>query len=1488
MNRAQDKSPINAPALPEDGASIQGSGKDWGDVGFNGGASLEFPLPVSPARGFTPAMTLVYHSAAGNSPFGLGWTVPVNTISRRTSHGVPAYTADDRFIGPDGQLLLPDGPARLAPGTGYSVTRYQPRVERDFDRLERWQSATDPSGFWRVHAADGSQHLYGKTNAARIADPDQPHHIAQWLLQESLSARGEHIYYHYEPETETVRYPRDCRAQRYLAQVCYGHFTARVEERLYLLDTDDALSKGWHFQLLFDYGQRTTALDQVPAYATDTPWPLREDPFSSFADGFERRTLRLCRQVLLFHHFPAESQMGQAPVLVRRVVLEHHRVRNGLNLLHAIHEQAIDAQGVISSLPPQECLYQNAALKLEPARFQRLADFPGLNDGQRYHVVDLYGEGLPGLLYRSDKAWYYREPQRAEPGNADEVSYATAREIPAVPMADSAHHMHPQLADVTGNGRIDWIVGRPGLSGFFSLSAQLDWSGFIPFDALPMEYFHPDAVFGDLMGGGFNDLALVGPRSVRLYANRQQAGFAPGVDIPHTPADDTLPTLSHSPHEWVGFSDVLGSGQQHLVRIRHNQLMCWPNMGRGRFGKGFVMASLPFNPATFDATHIRLADLDGIGGADLLYLMPGELRVFSNLAGNRFDTTPQVVAWPDGVRHDALCQISLADLNGLGCPSLIVSVLYEHPRHWRYDFFDERPSLLIYTTNNLGAQAKVRYRSSAQEWLDEKKQRRAEGRHAVSQSPLAIPLVCRQTRHDDINNSTLTRHFSYRQAYYNATERAFQGFGLILQSETERAPGDAADSAGTLSKRWFHTGQALDMPTEGYSLHDPEAPRLGKTLLCQHSAPAQPQPTDHVDVPLPTPAAQTLRDAAYALKGALLRHEVFAADTAQGVPFSVQQHRYLVRQLAAASDSQPWARMLVVPVETVDYRYEQVPDDPVATHQLNLRWDGFGRLVHSVSVHLARRKAASDSPPAALADAYQQRWWRDSHDPAQQTHYLNETLAQWTHLTQDAQWRLGLPCRQRDNAWVVPKTELSVATIAYEQFIDKRSGPMGPQAPRALSGLSIQYYREPGLAGKTLEAGKATLQAFSDYLESAELNAEAIETYRQIPQMPGQAPWQLTAQLQQIGYRPMAVFFSANVAEPALWSVRRQWPRYLDGSGFYQLYSWRLTQGLGDTTLTYDPYGCHIIEVKHADGCISTTLPDYRLLLPISLTDPNGSVQQALYDGFGRLLSSRYQGQESGQTKGFGPMPDARQLLGTSVEQAINAPRQTLGQAASAHLYAPFSWMGTIATADSQAEWVTRGYLLPGGHIRETARLRLKKIPPGADASTRQLAALVAQARREPVHRLTLLADRYPDDPQQSVRLSLTFWDGFGRPLQRVHNTEPGDAWQVLGNGSLSFTRGAIQSVKADPRWCVEERVEYNHQGAMTRVYRPYFASAHRYISDGYLRDLAYNDRQFHDPLGRAVRTLTASGAIKRVSHHGWYALSEDENDTWEETAGAG
>ena len=1473
---------VQTPSLPKGGGAIQSIGTTWGAVGMTGAASFEVPLPLSPGRGFDPAISLTYNSALGNGPFGIGWAAFAGSIARSTLKGVPAYDSEDVFIGPSGTELLPERTAQgmlqtrsssrfngLQLNTTYTVVRYLPRHETTFDRIEHWSSTSDPAGFWLVQGADGNLYLFGKTHAARIADPQAPAHVAQWLLEESLNPHGEQIYYQYKADTRGSG-PRDYSAQRYLARIGYTNIVPREHLELWTVETP--AQKQWHFELLFDYGERTTDLTRLPSYGVQQPWPERSDPMCNYAYGFELASRRLCRQVLMFHYFPEEPAMGREPVLTRRLLLEYMTTATAGSLLQALHSQACDASAKICHWPPLELTYSDFQLTGMPSGYQRFDALDGINDNQRYQLVDLYNDGLPGVLWRSDKSWYYREPVRAaNPVEPDDVAYGPLQMLERIPVAQQTGALYQSLADLNGDGQLEWIIAQPGMSGFFTLENDRSWANFAPFAALPQEFFQPTAQLADLMGNGIDDLALIGRNSVRLYRNKGSQGFAPAADMPHP--DNDLPLPGNSETELMAFSDLLGSGQQHLVRIRHDEIKCWPNLGRGRFGKGFVFATLPFTYAEFEASRVLLADLDGSGASDLIYLQPDRALIFMNLCGNGLQAVPTALPWPEGVRHDRFCQVSVADLQGLGCTSLILSVLLPSARHWRYDFVRQKPYLLIGTDNNMGASGRVTYRSSAQEWLDEKPQRT----QRTGGLPFALHLVSEQQQLDQISGNQLTQRFTYREGFYDSLERKFQGFGLLMATDTEGPAGQKLDKAATaplLRKTWFHTGKALDMPQDQYWAGDRLALAPGNTLLTRLEADKE------QDSVLPPPASG--RRMALALSGLVLREEVFAADDPESsrVPFTVSQYRYMLRQLQTPES------LLVLALESRVYRYEREATDPACQHIINLRRDRYGSLTHGVTINYARRKRASDLPP--FDEPHQQTWWRDTHDPAQQMHYISEIRAQFIHLDNPQRWRLQLPYRQRSNALVLEKEALNSAHTSYELLIGNTAdNPVRPQAQRTLGGLSVQYYCL-AQSDAPLPAGQASFQALTAFKESAELDDQALAAYDDVPALPGGTPFDLASTLVQEHYHPMSLFLPEPTdtrAAPALWSLKQGFTRYTDVHGFYRANQLRASESHSATTLTHDRYGCHIAAVTAVDGCSTQAVYDYRLMLPIEITDPQGTVRQARYDAFGQLQVTSVYGQENGKPTGFAPLTDYRRPANDSPAFAIDNPQTALLDAASACFHAPFNWMGHIPAAPPGTQWVTQGYLTPDGYIRASGRMRLATLDMSITAN-RQLNEQILQARREPVYAAVLQADNYPssdDSVNRQIRISLTFTDGFGRELQTKQKTSAGEAYVVAPSGRLSLdSDGKPLRAFSEHRWRVSGRVEYNNKGLAIRNYRPYFADHYRFIDDEARRKDGYCDQLFYDPLGRMTSKLNARGHLSRQTHCTWYSISEDENDTWE------
>lgn len=154
---------INPPGSSQQGGSITTMQTTPSHAGATGDMQFSIPLPANKGRGFAPGLTLQYQTSQGNSAFGVGWQLPLLAIRLYTKHGVPTYDAQDKYIGPQGEVLEPE---RNASGeivvttmsqfgdktiAAHDVVRYQSRVSRGYERYERWQLSTDlAQTFWLV------------------------------------------------------------------------------------------------------------------------------------------------------------------------------------------------------------------------------------------------------------------------------------------------------------------------------------------------------------------------------------------------------------------------------------------------------------------------------------------------------------------------------------------------------------------------------------------------------------------------------------------------------------------------------------------------------------------------------------------------------------------------------------------------------------------------------------------------------------------------------------------------------------------------------------------------------------------------------------------------------------------------------------------------------------------------------------------------------------------------------------------------------------------------------------------------------------------------------------------------------------------------------------------------------------------------------------------------------------------------------------------
>lgn len=361
-NKAGAKNPVSADggvgtqtisvpsiSLPKGGGAIRGIGEKFSANSVTGTGSLSMPLFTSPGRsGFGPQLSLSYDSGAGNGPFGFGWTISLPSITRRTDKGLPRYQdseESDVFILSGAEDLVP----ALVEKSGHwesgafehpthnslwSVKRYRPRIEGLFARIERWTNKETCETHWRPISKDNITTFYGKTPESRIADPEDPRRVFSWLICESRDDKGNAIVYEYVPEDsenidtfqahERNRTQQSRSANRYLKRIKYGSRTSHLIQ-------PDLSQADWLFEVVFDYDEGhyeespPEANGRLCVRATTNvtrDWPVRRDPLSTFRASFEVRTYRLCRRILMFHHF--SEDLGAEDYLVRSIEFQYN------------------------------------------------------------------------------------------------------------------------------------------------------------------------------------------------------------------------------------------------------------------------------------------------------------------------------------------------------------------------------------------------------------------------------------------------------------------------------------------------------------------------------------------------------------------------------------------------------------------------------------------------------------------------------------------------------------------------------------------------------------------------------------------------------------------------------------------------------------------------------------------------------------------------------------------------------------------------------------------------------------------------------------------------------------------------------------------------------------------------------------------------------------------------------------------------------------
>lgn len=1431
----KNKIQVQNVSMPKGGGTIKGIGETFQPNAFSGVGSYSVPIPLTPARGFEPKLTLDYNSGGGSDVFGMGFSLSIPKISRKTDTGIPRYTPKDIFILTNEGELTPklvkqneqwvlDEKTVSENGITWSVRTYLPRQQGSFSLIEQWCDPVTEESWWKVVSSDNVTFRYGVSGGSRIADPNNAARIFEWLIEESFDCKGNRILYHYKPENgknisrQVYETNRALHAKKYIQRVQYGN---------YFLDAT-SVTEQFTFEVVFDYGEYDLSDLDKPGCTPYVPvreWAERKDPFSSYRSSFEIRTFRLCRNILIFHSF---KELGSSPALVKALHLTHNETPS-FAFLKSITQTGYrinqDGSYASQSLPPLELEYSRFDPPVTPEFKPLTVDGnnapPGYLNKADFQPVDLKGEGLPGLLLSNTDTTLYFEP-------LGDGTYQPPLALSSFPITRNFQNPTLSLQSLDGNGQLELVLSTPSIAGYYSQEHDGSWAAFRNFQSIPTDLTSRHAESSDLDGNGKADLLVFNNPNLVFYPSEGKVGYgAPRV----VPMQEGFPAAAdYGQTELVTFADIFGDGLSHRVRVRNGSVEAWPNLGYGYFGKKVILGNAPNFDMTTTAARIFLADVDGSGTADLVLAYASRVEIYLNHAGNSFADEPVSIPLP-GELSD-LNRLHFSDILGEGTSALVFTKAGPEMSHWYYNFCGERteviqgktvrksalkPYLLTKTDNNLGAVTDIYYASSTQCYLEDKKA----GRPWATRLPFPVHVVEKTVTTDEISGSRLIRTYKYHDGYFDPVEREFRGFGFVESWDTEcfedykRSVSNPAFPSDRLNKElyvppihtktWHHTGAYYE---------NKSITRQYKKEYFQGDKDAYSFPDSVFDPEVFQNGPETIRQAYAALKGTVMRQEVYALDNRleQDIPYTVSESNVTVRLVQPKGD-QLYAVFLVSPRESITYRYERNPEDPRIQQEFTLEVDLLcGKTKKSCTVYLPRRTGNSPIYPEQ----------QEPTATARYDQYINTSDAtpyRYRGVPYQSQEFevLGLDLKGKSYcsfADVIPITaaldnplpyqaaptpgQLQAQQLTWNRSLfwnDDQSAtlPLGELSCHALLHHSEQavFTREfvsqtfgPQLTDDTIQSsGGYVFDAASGYW----WNKGLTQYYLRPP-----GTFCLPCQTENTSTAPSSPLFTKA-------TVEYDQPYYLSAV--------KTTQYIDETNPDQD---------KRANT--ETTQIDYVTLQPYQLTDINGNVSQALFDPLGQVIVTTLFGtQNSSLVGGMTLCP----YDGKSVE------------------YAPQS----NASLDA--------ILAPGG---------AEKYLQGA-TSYFYYNLWAWKEQKQPPYAISLVRDTFYHTAQGisafDYKTTISYSDGFARELEA--------------------------KIETDGKWIVSGRTVYNNKGKPCEQYLPYFSDVPAFEPQQEIVDQKLVPPPTvirYDPLLRPIRTDTPKGFFSRVEFTPWEEKHYDQDDT--------
>ncbi|MCA1578350.1 MAG: hypothetical protein LC794_13420 [Acidobacteria bacterium] len=637
----------------------------------------------------------------------------------------------------DADAFLLDGAPLVHMGDG----RYRPRIDEGQRRVRRLAEG------WEVTERDGTTLVLGVTPEAREHGPEGLTNPLSWLVEEERDTTGNRVRYRYLHDRGAV----------YLQSVEYAIYriTLHYEER--------------------------------------------PDVFTDRTAGFAQQTRLRCARIELHRTDIEPSLLREYRFEFVQSALSGHSLLATVTLTGFAYDRGEDGTQVRRESAPS-LKFEYTAFEphnRELLTFDAQADVPPIPGTIATEVVDLEGNGLPGILQATSTSHRYWSNRGG--------GWRASQRVRSFPRATSLDRDEVRLADMNGDARVDLLIAEGTTASYYPAGDDsVTWGPPVFSRQVPQfRASEPGVRFLDADGDSVVDAVRTSRRHLTVFRHDATRGW---TDIPRAVPrrrdDPTFADLDFRDPR-VRMADMTGDGRMDWVRVFARAVEVWPTRGELRWDDRQIMAIPEPHPERFQVQRCFLADLDGDGRADLLYLNGRKIFIWMNRGADNF-ASPVII---ENLPVADVNSMRVGDFLGHGTTGLLFSsrTSLRRGRALRYVEFNRgvKPYLLSRIDNGVGGTTQIQYGYST----DHFRRDRDRGTPWSTSLPFPVPVVDRYVRTDVTTGTSLETEIRYHDGHFDPRRRKFIGFMVV---ETIERSGQAADAR--LTRHTYLKGERADAP----------------------------------------------------------------------------------------------------------------------------------------------------------------------------------------------------------------------------------------------------------------------------------------------------------------------------------------------------------------------------------------------------------------------------------------------------------------------------------------------------------------------------------------------------------------------------------------------------------------------------------------------------------------------------------------------------